>query len=285
MRNALKPWPLAVVCLLASAPIAVAADFEITGFGGYTFPFYSQTFTYGPGPISINIPDISITQSGSFKIKASGGASFGGALAFYPVHAIGIEVRLDSADLKLEPEASTFDVDVTLPAPLEPIHSTLTLDQGTAALKTANTYSINLRVRTGGQTHLFASGGLSHLGNLQASIRQPVALGVTSADFVTNKLNVATIDLQAQVPLDKQGSSWGGNLGLGFQIGLGQHGGILVEGRGFVFPKRTAEWQGVIESPLTPLEQELLNRTLSSLPSVEIQPWWVQATIGISYRF
>jgi len=52
-----------------------------------------------------------------------------------------------------------------------------------------------------------------------------------------------------------------------------------------VFPKRTAEWQGVIESPLTPLEQELLNRTLSSLPSVEIQPWWVQATIGISYRF
>jgi len=285
MRIALKSSLVALLCLLASAKVAASADFEIAGFAGYTFPFYSQTFTYGPGPISINIPNVSISQSGSFQIKASGAGAFGGALAFYPIHALGFELRLDSSDLKLEPQASTFNVDVTLPAPLEPIHSTLTLDQGTASLKAASVWSINLRARTGGQTHLFASGGLSHLGNLQASISQNIGLGVISADLIHNKLNIGTIDVQAQVPLDQQGSSWGGNLGLGFQIGLGQHGGITVEGRGFVFPKRTAEWQGVIESPLTPLEQELLNRALSSLPSVEIKPWWVQATIGFSYRF
>ena len=285
MRNAAKPSLVALLCLLVSAKVAAAADFEISGFGGYTFPFYSQTFTYGPGPISIDVANINITQSGSFELKASGAAAFGGALAFYPTHAIGIEVRLDSSDLKLKPQASTFDVDVTLPAPFEPIHSSLTLDQGTASLKPANSFSINLRVRTGGQTHLFASGGLSHLGNLEASIHQPVALGVTSVDLIHDKINVGTIDLQAQVPLDQQGSSWGGNFGLGFQIGLGQHGGVFVEGRGFVFPKRRTEWSGVIESPLSPLEQQLLDRLLSSLPQAEVKPWWVQATIGISYRF
>jgi hypothetical protein len=38
-------------------------------------------------------------------------------------------------------------------------------------------------------------------------------------------------------------------------------------------------------SGLPAIQQELLSRTLQNLPPVEFEPRWVQATIGISYRF
>lgn len=99
----------------------------------------------------------------------------------------------------------------------------------------------------------------------------------------TGNLEIPTVSVQAVAT--ETGSSWGGNLGLGFQVALGEHGGLFVEGRGFYFPKRTIEWEGLSVSGLPPLQKDLLSRTLENLPPVEFEPWWVQATIGISYRF
>jgi hypothetical protein len=80
-------------------------------------------------------------------------------------------------------------------------------------------------------------------------------------------------------------SSWGGNLGLGIQIPLGEHGALVLEGRGFYFPKRTVEWEPDPGRPLTGIEQALLARVLERLPPVEFEPWWVQATVGFAIRF
>jgi hypothetical protein len=282
MRKAL---PASFLALLALPSLAAAADFEISGFAGYTFPFYSQTFTYQPGPISVPIPGVSIQQSGNFQLDASGGAAYGAAAAFFPVHSVGVELRVDSGDLTLGMKDAAFDVNVSLPAPLQPVHSTLTLTKGTADLRAARPFSLNLKLRSPGRSHVYASGGLSRLGDLELSMRQQAALGVTTVNLETGNLEVGTIDLRAQRPVDKAGSSWGGNLGLGFQIGLGDHGGLVIEGRGFVFPKQTAEWQGVVETPLGDLQKELLKRLLADIPQVEFRPWWVQATIGVAYRF
>jgi hypothetical protein len=282
MRKALPAFLLA---LLALPSLAIAAEVEISGFAGYTFPFYSQTFSYQPGPISVPIPNVSIQQSGAFEMNASGGAAFGGAVAFFPVQSFGVELRLDSADLTLDLKDAAFDVNVTLPAPLQPLHSTLTLTKGSAELRAARPFSLNLKLRTPGRSHMYASGGLSRLGDLELSTRQQVALGVTAVNLETGNLEIGTLDLRAQRALDKAGSSWGGNLGLGLQLALGEHGGLVLEGRGFVFPKQTAEWQGVVETPLGDLQKELLKRLLANIPQVEFRPWWVQATIGVSYRF
>jgi len=74
---------VAVSAAAALPPSAArAAGVEITGFAGYTFPFYSQTFQYNPGPINVPIPGVSVEQSGEFELKASGGLAYGGALAF-----------------------------------------------------------------------------------------------------------------------------------------------------------------------------------------------------------
>jgi hypothetical protein len=272
---------LTAAVLLPSA--ARAGGVEITGFAGYTFPFYTQTFAYDPGPISIPIPGVSIEQNGQFKLKASGGVAYGGALALYATSTFGFELRLDRAEVKVKTEASAFDVHVTLPQPLDPVSSSLTVGEGEASLKAPRPWSINLKLRGAGATHVFASGGLSRLGNLEASLQQPVAIGVSSVDLGSNELQIPTVTVQAKAT--DTASSWGGNLGLGVQIGLGERGGLVLEARGFYFPKRTIPWEAASVSGLTDLEQLLLSRTLDALPPVEFEPWWVQATIGVSFRF
>ncbi|MFI5170731.1 MAG: hypothetical protein ACHQM7_10245, partial [Vicinamibacterales bacterium] len=58
-----------VVAAVALAPFSVSAGdrFEIAGFGGYTFPFYSQTFRYDPGNVTIPIPGVGLEQGGEFE--------------------------------------------------------------------------------------------------------------------------------------------------------------------------------------------------------------------------
>ncbi len=275
--------PAHLVVLLALPSLAAAGSVEISGFAGYTFPFYTQTFQYDPGPINIPIPGVAIQQNGVFDLKASGGAALGGTLAFFPAAGIGFELRLDSASLQVKSQDASFSVDRTLPSPLQPIQSTLTLPSATAQLDSGKAFSLNLKLRGSGRTHLFLSGGISRLGDMNFSLRQNVAIGVTAVNLQTGNLEIATIDLRA-TPVTT-GSHWGGNLGVGLQLPLGEHGGLVLEGRGFYFPKQTMTWEAIIDTPLGPIETQLLQRTLDSLAPAELKPWWVQATIGISYRF
>lgn len=283
----MRSRPIGLAALVAAALLlpsaARAGGVELTGFAGYTFPFYSQTFAYDPGPINIPIPGVSIEQGGEFSLKASGGLAYGGALAVYASDTFGFELRVDRAEFNVETESSTFDVDVTLPAGLPPVSTSLTLDEGSGEVSAPLPLSLNLKLRGPGATHVFASGGLSRLGGLDFTLRQPIAIGVTTVNLESSNLEVTTVEIQAQAK--DTASSWGGNLGLGFQVGLGERGGLVVEARGFYFPKRTVEWESLEVAGLPPLQQQLLNRTLDILPPLEFEPWWVQATIGISFRF
>lgn len=280
-RPALSAAILASALLVPSG--AGAAGVEITGFAGYTFPFYKQTFAYDPGPINIPIPGVSIEQGGQFELKASGGVAYGGAIGLFATDTFGFEFRLDRAEVNVKTQSSVFDVRVTLPQPLDPVSSTLTLGEGEATAKAPLPWSINLKVRGGGATHVFASGGLSRLGSLEATLEQPIAIGVSSVDLDSSVLKIPTVTVRARATDTTK--SWGGNLGLGVQIGIGERGGLVLEARGFYFPKRTIPWDAVSVDGLTSLEQELLGRTLDALPAVEFEPWWVQATVGFSFRF
>jgi hypothetical protein len=280
MRKALA----SLVLLLALPSLAAAGEVEVTGFAGYTFPFYSQSFTYGPGPVTVPIPGVSLQlqQSGVFELKASGGLAAGAAVSLFPVEAIGVELRYDHAGLSLEPQNATFDVNVSLPAPLDPVKSSLKLGKGTGEVSASSPLSLNLKLRTTGSSRLFASGGLSRMGGLEIAASQTVAFGVTLVDQQTGNLDVGTIGIRAT---GTPTSAWGGNLGAGLQLPLGEHGGLVLEARGFYFPKQSFSWEPVIDTPLGPLSSELVNRTLDSLGPIEFKPWWVQATIGVSYRF
>ena len=278
MRKALVLF----LATLAAPGLAGAGELELTGYAGYTFPFYSQAFRYDPGPVTVPIPGVTVEQGGSFELKASGGAAFAGGLTFYVTDGFGFEVRYDHADITIETQSSSYTVRVGLPAPLDPVVATLTLTEGTADLKAAAPFSLNLKLRTGGHVRLTASGGASKLGDLEATVQQTIGLGVRKFDNVQSVLEVGTIEMRA---VAEAGSSWGGNLGLGLQIPIGEHAALVLEGRGFYFPKRTLTWEPVLDRPLSDIEQALLARVQERLPPVEFEPWWVQATAGLSIRF
>jgi hypothetical protein len=267
------------------AGLAGATDrLEIAGHGGFTFPFYSQTFRYDPGAVSVPIPGVSVEQNGQFELRASGGPAFAGAITLYATSGLGFEFRVDHADITLDTQGGSYSVRVGLPAPLDPVVANLSLTQGTADLQAVTPLSFNLKLRTGGRVRLTASLGPSRLGGLEMTLTQSVGLGVIGFDFAQGNAQIATIGLKASA-LGETGSSWGANLGLGLQIPIGEHGAFVIEGRGFYFPKRTVEWAPVVDRPLTPIEQVLLQRLQERLDPVGFEPWWVQATIGFAVRF
>jgi hypothetical protein len=280
MRKALA----LLLAVLAVFALAVAGELELTGYGGYTFPFYSQTFKYDPGPVTVPIPGVTVEQGGSFELKASGGPAFAGGVAFYVTNGFGFEVRYDHADITVDTKASSYTVRVGLPAPLDPVVADLALTNGTADLKAAAPFSLNIKLRTGGSVKLTTSGGVSRLGDLEFTVQQTIGLGVIAFNLDQNNIQVGTIGVKA-TGVAGAGSSWGGNLGLGLQIPIGEHGALVLEGRGFYFPKRTVEWEPVVDRPLSAIEQALLARVQENLPTVEFEPWWVQATVGFAIRF
>lgn len=278
MRKALA----LLLAVLALPVLAGGAELELTGYAGYTFPFYSQTFKYDPGPVTVPIPGVTVEQGGSFALEASGAPAFAGGLTFYVTGGLGFEVRYDRADLKVDTKASSYTVRLGLPAPLDPVVADLALAEGTADLKAAAPFSLNLKLRTPGSVRLTVSGGVSRLGDLEFAVQQTVGLGVIAFDLEESNIKVGTIGVKGTAVAE---SSWGGNLGLGLQIPIGEHGAIVLEGRGFYFPKRTVEWEPVIDRTLSALELALLARLQERLPPVEFEPWWVQATVGFAIRF
>lgn len=275
---------LLLLATVAAAPSLAAAELELTGYGGYTFPFYSQTFKYDPGPVSVPIPGVSVEQGGGFELKASGGPAFAGGIAFYVTDGFGFEVRYDHADITVETRSSSYTVRVGLPAPLDPVVADLALTEGTVDLEAAAPLSLNLKLRTGGSVRLTVSGGASRLGDLQLTAEQAIGLGVLLFDLEQDTIQVGTIGVRATAAAES-GSSWGGNLGLGLQIPIGERAALVLEARGFYFPKRTVEWEPVLDRPLTEIEQALLERVQERLPAVEFEPWWVQGTVGFAIRF
>jgi hypothetical protein len=280
----MRKVPAALVGALLAPAVAGAGSLELSGFLGYSFPFYNQTFSYDSGPIDIPIPGLEVDQGGVFELNSSGGLVLGGALTLYASEGFGLEVRLDSADVAIDTVSNTYAVNVQLPAPIDPVSEVLELDKAPADMKALSPLSINLKLRsTGRGLRFFASGGLSRLGDVQFAVEQTVALGVVEVDLETNQLEIATVPLRAASPESE--TSWGGNLGLGFEIPLGERGALLLEGRGFYFPKRTYEWELATDDPLPPLQQDLLERVLERLDPVELKPWWAQATIAVAVRF
>jgi hypothetical protein len=276
---------LTVVIVLAESTLALAGDrLEISGHAGFTFPFYSQTFTYDPGSITVPIPGVSVQQSGQFALNASGGAAFAGAITLYATSGLGFEFRVDHSDVTIDTQGGSYSVHVGLPAPLDPVVANLSLTQGTADLKALTPLSFNLKLRSGGKVRLTTSFGASKLGNVELTLTQSVGLGVIGFDFANGSAQIATLGLKASA-IGGTGSSWGANLGFGLQIPIGEHVAFLMEGRGFYFPKRTVEWEPVLDRPLTDIEKLLLERLQARLPPIEFEPWWVQATIGLAVRF
>jgi Outer membrane protein beta-barrel domain len=267
-------------------PQTVAAgQFEIYGSYGVTFPFYSQTFTWDPGPVSLPIPGLSINQQGTFKLDAQGSSVWGIGGTFYFTSVVGLEVRGDFASVEITTTGATYNVRLTLP-PFPPITTDLNLGTGAVDVDRLTPVSFNLRFQTPGRFALGFSGGASYLPSFKFSARQNIALGVSAVNAGNQELEVSTLPFAAVVQPEGEGQSrWGFNGGLTLRIPLGSTVALMGDARYFRFSEQTVTWGRADSRPLNAIEQLLLAQVQQRLDPVTFRPEWFQVTGGLSITF
>ena len=274
----------ALALALFAAPAARAGEFELSGWAGQTFPTYQQRLTYQPGAVTLPFPGVAVTQTSAFALTADGALSLGGGVAFFPVEPIGIEVRLDTADIDVQVTGLRYDVSVDLPPPLPDFTTGIDLGAGAVDVKRIHPVSFNLKLRTPGHVRFFVSGGASYLPSLEATVVQTIALGATGFT-PPSSLQVGTLGLRAEaVPADGY-SHWGLNGGAGFQFQVAHRITLLAEARYFHFDKRTLVWSRADDRDLSAIEKTFLAQVLQRLPTVSFDPQFWQATGGIAISF
>lgn len=288
---------LPILALAALLPLTASAgdNVDLALYFGKSFPGYSQTLTYSPGPVSVPIPGLVITQSGAFTMEGSGGLVVSGGVTFYFGGIIGIEGRYDTVRVNVDETAPSYDVSVTLPGVPTPVTASLDLGLGTVDVTTLKPWSLNLKLRTPGSVRFFASGGVSRLPSFEFTVSQRIGLGVTGINVITRQATIASVGISgALTPVASQdadaspdggGSKWGGNLGGGLQFSVGENVTLIAEGRYFYFPSQKYEWTVSTDRSLSAIEQTLLNATLLRLPQVEFKPQFFQVTGGITISF
>jgi hypothetical protein len=286
MKNGLRLFAL----ILFLPGTAAAGEFEVFGHLGIPFPFYSQTFTYDPGPVTLNIPNVSIQQQGTFELKGTGGTSFGFGAAYYFVKSVAIEARVDYASIDIKASAASYRVTVNLPAPLPPVNSDLDLGSGTVDLDRLSPISFNLRFQTPGKFGFGVSGGVSYLPAFGLKATQTVGLGVTQLDVGNQRLDVGTLPFQARIePVSLPGlespSRWGFNGGVILRIPLNEKVSIVGDARYFRFSESTATWTRADSRALSEIEAMLLAQVQQRLPNITFRPEWFQVTGGLAITF
>jgi opacity protein-like surface antigen len=286
---------LPILAVAALLPVTASAgnNVDLAFYLGQSFPGYSQTFTYDPGPLSVPIPGLVITQSGGFTFEGSGGLVVGGGVTLYFAGIVGIEGRYDTVRVGVDTTAPSYGVSVTLPGIPTPVTASLDLGQGTVDITTLKPWSLNLKLRTPGSVRFFVSGGVSRLPSFEFRLDQRIGLGVTGLNVITREATISSVGISgALTPVGsgdagaiEGGSRWGGNLGAGLQFSLGKNVTLLAEARYFYFPSQKFEWSVDTDRTLTAIEQTLLDATLSRVPLVEFKPQFFQVTGGITLSF
>jgi len=277
----------ALVALLAPAA-AGAADWELAAWAGPAFPFYTQTFEYDPGPLSLGIPGTSLEQRGAFSLDARGGVALGAAAAFNFSRHVGVELRIDTADVHVRTQGARYALTARLPPPLPAvITSDVDLGTGDVDVERARPISLNLRFRSRGTLRVTGSAGGSWLPRFRLVAHQAIGLGLPGFNGPAPIPRLANVALAAEALPGQRGEGrFGLNAGLGLQRPIGRRTSVTVEGRYFWFQRQTLHW-GLAESdaPLSTLEAALVRQIEEGLQPAKFNPTFFQVTAGIVVSF
>ena len=272
----------ALVLFASLAAASAGADWEIAVHGGPTFPFYQQSFSFDPGPIGGTAGEV-ISQQGLYQLDGRGGISLGASLAFHPHSVLGLEARVDTADVNVSTGGVTYRVRVPVP-PFGSLISDVAFSEGEGDLERLRPVSLNLRLRSPGPFRVSASGGVSYLPTFRFAIRQPIEAGLGAGG---PQFEIAEIFLPAEALPDQEGDGrWGVNGGVGIQYAIGPRISLQADGRYFRFQRQTLYWgepQGT--GALTPVQDELVSEITRRLDPVRFNPTFFQATAGVAFSF
>jgi hypothetical protein len=255
-----------VIVLLGSASGAAAQGVDLTFFVGRAFPTYDDRLTLRPSTPAL--PGVDVV--GSPLIKAVGGPVFGGAIAL-GTGILGVEGRLDSTEVGLEFTGARYNFRGTQP-PFEGLTTSITISDGRLNADRIPLLSVNARIHTPGPLALFASGGLSYLSSIDLTGSVPLRIevaGIPTPPGFDPKLTLRAVPGESE-------HRWGLNGGAGLRIG----GPVALIGEVRVFYFREYELRFEGETGL-----EILNELLSNLAVVRFDPVFVNAQVGVTFRF
>lgn len=268
------------------APLAVSAgELQLSGHAGPVFPFYEETFEFDPGQLSGLPPGVTVEQEDVFRLDAQGGLALGVAASWQFRPWLGVEARLDTADVRVRMTGARYLIRTDLPGPLPDLVNELDLGGGGADLRRLHPVSLNLRARTGGRTRAGVSAGVSYLPSFRFAITQDATFSAVSP--FAGPITVARVTLEAEaLPEDEDQSRVGVNAGAFAEVGVGPRLALVIEGRYFHFRRQTLTWgRPEVEPPLPVLGDTIVDEIAGRLEPAEFNPTFFQLTAGLTVRF
>ena len=262
-----------LLLIVVTAGGASAQVVDVTVFTGRAFPLYDERLTVSP--VALVLPGVDVTATGSQIFSADGGAVFGAAIAVEPARfggRFGIEGRVDATDVGLEFTGGRYDFRGTS-FPFQGLTAAVIVSPGRFDADRISLLSLNGRVRTRGRTAFVASAGLSYLPQIDISGSIPVTVDAPDLSSILPSADAA-VTLRA-TPGQSQ-HRFGVNGGAGVRIG--GRVAFTAEVRGFYFRE--------FELSLTRASgTELLDSLLSGADAIRFSPVFVNAQIGLAWRF
>jgi opacity protein-like surface antigen len=273
---------IAVLCAAVLPALAAAGEVEATVRAGQVFPFYKQTVHFDPGPfLRSTFPGVIVDPVQDLRLEGRGGLALGGGLTWYAAGGVGLQARIDTADVSVTSIDAIVRVRLPLPPPLPTFSTDLTIP-ATADLQRLRPVSLNLAARTSGNVKVHVSGGVSYLPALRFSVRSEIQ----AADPLLAGLPLARLTVRAEAEPGGQGEGrLGFNAGAGFGWPLSGRLSLEVDARYFRFRRQTLAWTADPGVALTPVEQQLMRQLLDTLGPVTFNPEFFQATGGLTVRF
>lgn len=273
---------IAALCAVAWPAAAAAGEVEAAVRAGQVVPFYSQSFHFDPGRfLGSTFPGIAVVPVQDLRLEGRGGLALGGGLTWFVAGGLGIEGRVDTADVSVTSTEAIVNVRVPLPAPLPALSSDVRIP-ATADLERLRVLSLNLAARTPGAIRLRLSGGLSYL----PSLRFSVSSSIQAESGLLSALPLAQIVLRAETePGGDAESRLGFNAGGGLALPLSKRVSLDVEARYYRFRRRTLAWAVDPGVTLSPFEQRIARDLLATLGPVRFNLEFFQATAGLSISF
>jgi hypothetical protein len=268
-----RPWRgiVAVACaataVLVTPRQASAQTIDATVFAGLAYPLYDQQLTLRPGAPSI--PGVDVSVASSPVLRGDGGAVFGAALAL-EIGIVGLEGRLDSMSVGIDFSGARYDLRGTS-FPFDGVTASIIASPGQFDTDRIPVLSLNARIRTPGSVGFLASGGLSYLRDI--TVTGSVPLDVEAPALPPLGFSAG---LTLRATPEQSGHRFGLNGGAGVRIG--GRVGLVAEVRAFYFRDYELRF-GTSNGP------ELLDDLLAEADPVRFTPVFVNAQVGLSFRF
>lgn len=255
---------LAALVVALSPNGAWAQGGDVTFFGGYAYPTYSQQFVFD-APSVPSLPGVEIRPEGDLVLDAKGGPVFGAAAAFELGGFFAIEGRFDSTSIDLDSSGARYTVSGGI------VNGAITIGEGPIKVDRLSILSLNLRLRTPGAVSLSASGGFSYLPKFAVGGSIPLRVEVGGS-----LLPDVEVPLRLVVAPTDSDHRFGVNGGVGLRVRVAPNASIVGELRGFYFK----DYELVVET-----DDALLAGLVATFQTVRFDPILVNGVVGVAFSF